>query len=365
MAQATNEQLLEAAKSGDYSAIMNTPDRYGQIPANMTTARDQLKSLQSQGAKLLKVEKAMQGVTTGDYSGADRNAPMLYGTNTDYDRTLGSGSADRGGGTSNKGYAVYNSVTDVNGDQYVAVSGKNSSFINKISADGTVERVVKPPAKDNKRNTNINRVLGAFEDLKSTLDLSTPADETPVDEVPVDEVPVDEVPVDELPVDEVPVDDDIPVVEEPVEIPLDSEFAGENFTSTIPPAEVIEIGPGEVAPIDPNVSQTVLQDVAPVTYQTGGTGGSTYVPQTVKAMNTSITSPTTGYVPGNVAPQANVTGTFTQPAATAGLSAVPAQISYKTQYAGTQGAVPEGLVTSAPGTGQKIQSGLPTTAVYK
>ena len=67
---------------------------------------------------------------------------------------------------------------------------------------------------DNKRNTNINRVLGAFEDLKSTLDLSTPADETPVDEVPVDEVPVDEVPVDELPVDEVPVDDDIPVVEE-------------------------------------------------------------------------------------------------------------------------------------------------------
>lgn len=36
MAQATNEQLLEAAKSGDYSAIMNTPDRYGQIPAKMS-----------------------------------------------------------------------------------------------------------------------------------------------------------------------------------------------------------------------------------------------------------------------------------------------------------------------------------------
>ena len=39
MAQATNEQLLEAAKSGDYSAIMNTPDRYGQIPANMNNER--------------------------------------------------------------------------------------------------------------------------------------------------------------------------------------------------------------------------------------------------------------------------------------------------------------------------------------
>ena len=150
-----------------------------------------------------------------------------------------------------------------------------------------------------------------------------------------------------------------PVVDpvDPFEIPLNPEVAGENFTSTIPPVEVINIGPGEVAPIDPNVSQTVLQDVAPVTYQTGGTGGSTYVPQTVKAMNTSITSPTTGYVPGNVAPQAAVTGTFNQPLQTAGLSAVPAQISYKTQYAGTQGAVPEGLVTSAPGTGQKIQSG--------
>ena len=36
MTQATNEQLLEAAKSGDYSTLMNTPDRYGQIPAKMS-----------------------------------------------------------------------------------------------------------------------------------------------------------------------------------------------------------------------------------------------------------------------------------------------------------------------------------------
>ena len=165
MVKATNEQLLEAAKSGDYSTLMNTPDRYGQIPANMSnqSRRETLNKLQNQGSQLLKKENAMQGVTTGDYSGASKNAPMLYGTNTDYDRTLGSG---KDGDDKQKGYAVYNSVTDVNGDQYVAVSGKNSSFINKISADGTVERIAKPPAKDDKRNTNINRVLGAFEDLK-------------------------------------------------------------------------------------------------------------------------------------------------------------------------------------------------------
>ena len=98
MAQATNEQLLEAAKSGDYSAIMNTPDRYGQIPANMTTANEQLRKLQNAGEKLLKVENAMQGVSTGDYSGATRDAQMLYspeiGGKVDYDRTLGSGSPD-------------------------------------------------------------------------------------------------------------------------------------------------------------------------------------------------------------------------------------------------------------------------------
>ena len=161
MVKATNEQLLEAAKSGDYSTLMNTPDRYGQIPANMSnkSRRETLNKLQNQGSQLLKKEVALQGVTTGDYSGASTNDPMLYDTNTDYDRTLGSGSPDAGGGTSNKGYAVYDSVTDANGDQYVAVSGKNSSFIEKISTDGTVERVAQPPRKKGKRNTNITRVL--------------------------------------------------------------------------------------------------------------------------------------------------------------------------------------------------------------
>ena len=138
MAQATNEQLLEAAKSGDYSAIMNTPDRYGQIPANMSNSskREILNKLQNQGSQLLKQENAMKGVTTGDYSGASEDAPMLY-EHTDYDRTLGTGGVDG----VQKGYAVYDSVTDADGIQYLAVGGKNSSFIQKINPDGTHERV--------------------------------------------------------------------------------------------------------------------------------------------------------------------------------------------------------------------------------
>jgi hypothetical protein len=361
MAQATNEQLLEAAKSGDYSEIMNTPDRYGQIPANMTSANEQLRQLQNQGAQLLKQENAMKGVTTGDYSGASKDAPMLL-AGSNYNKVFQDG----------KGYAVYDSVTEADGTQYLAVAGKNSSFIQQINPDGTTERVASPPKassmginigktttasgvnpgqygsiKSGTRGKNINRVLGAFEDFKSTLDLDKSEDvvvEDPIVEEPIVEEPVVEKPV----VEE-------PVVEEPVLNPI---FSGEDFVSVTPPTDVINVGAGEVAPIDPNVSQTVNQAVAPVNYQTTATtGGSTYVSPTVKNMTKSITSPTTGYVAGNVAPQAPVTGTFTQPSATAGMSAVPASIMYKTQYAGTQGAVPQGTVATAPGTGQNIQSG--------
>ena len=126
MVQATNEQLLEAAKSGDYSALMNTPDRYGQIPANMSNEQRNriLSGYQNQGSQLLKKENAMQGVKTGDYSGASRDSQMLYsptvGGNVDYDRTLGSGSPDRGGKTSSrKGYSVVDQVTDTDGNQYL------------------------------------------------------------------------------------------------------------------------------------------------------------------------------------------------------------------------------------------------------
>ena len=40
-----------------------------------------------------------------------------------------------------KGYAVYDSATDADGTQYLAIAGKNSSFIQKINPDGTTERM--------------------------------------------------------------------------------------------------------------------------------------------------------------------------------------------------------------------------------
>ena len=46
-----------------------------------------------------KREAALQGVKTGDYTGASRDTPMLYGNNTNYERTLGSGSIDTGPGS--------------------------------------------------------------------------------------------------------------------------------------------------------------------------------------------------------------------------------------------------------------------------
>ena len=105
---------------------------------------------------------------------------------------------------------------------------------------------------------------------------------------------------------------------------VDPTVGGGGFTSVTPPTDVIRVGQGEVAPIDPNVSQTVVQDVAPVTYQDN----------TLQA------------IPTQVQP-----GTVSQPLQTAGLSAVPQQVTYKTQYAGTAGAVPQTLVTTVPGQG--------------
>ncbi len=58
-------------------------------------------------------------------------------------------------------------------------------------------------------------------------------------------------------------------------------------------------------------------------------------------------------MPGSV-PQ---TGTVATPVQTAGLSAVPGQVTYKTSYAGTQGAVPQTILTSTPGSGEQIASG--------
>ncbi|QBQ72525.1 hypothetical protein CRP2_gp49 [Roseobacter phage CRP-2] len=111
-------------------------------------------------------------------------------------------------------------------------------------------------------------------------------------------------------------------------IATDSSVAGGGFTSVTPPTEVIELSPGEVPSINPNVSQTVTQQVAPVTYQD----------------RTQTVAPVQA-------------GTIAQPLQTAGLSAVPSQVTYKTQYAGTSGAVPQTLVTTAPGMGTTYDAG--------
>ena len=111
--------------------------------------------------------------------------------------------------------------------------------------------------------------------------------------------------------------------------------SGGGFTSVIPSTEVVDLPAGETPVVNPNVPRTVIQDTTIPTYgptTTSGTGATSTQPD-----------PTTG--------------TFSSPIQTAGLSAVPGQVTYKTHYAGTQGAVPETLVTIDPVTGQKFTSG--------
>lgn len=111
--------------------------------------------------------------------------------------------------------------------------------------------------------------------------------------------------------------------------------SGGGFTSVIPSTEVVSLPAGETPVVNPNVPRTVIQDTTIPTYgptTTSGTGATSTQPD-----------PTTG--------------TFSSPLQTAGLSAVPGQVTYKTHYAGTQGAVPETLVTIDPVTGQKFTSG--------
>jgi len=117
--------------------------------------------------------------------------------------------------------------------------------------------------------------------------------------------------------------------------------SGGNFVPTVPATEVLELEADEVAPINPSVPQTVVQKVAPVTYQSDP--GSGLAPVTPGATT-----------------QTPSTGTFSAPLQTAGLSAVPQQVTYKTHYAGTTGAVPQTLVTTAPGSGEQYTSGYRT-----
>ena len=106
------------------------------------------------------------------------------------------------------------------------------------------------------------------------------------------------------------------------------------IVQTTPSTEVLQLKPGEVAPIDPSTPKTVVQQVAPVTQA--------QTPQAAPFV-----------MPGSV-PQ---TGTVATPVQSAGLSAVPGQVTYKTSYAGTAGAVPQTILTSTPGSGEQIASG--------
>ena len=131
---------------------------------------------------------------------------------------------------------------------------------------------------------------------------------------------------------------------------VDPAVAGGAFQAVTPPTTVQQVPAGGVPIVDPDESQTVVQQVAPITYQDVPVGVTPTGP-TPEQMTTSVTSPTTAYTSGFAPPQTAVTGTFSQPLQTAGLSAVPQQVTYKTNYAGTQGAVPQTLVTTQPGTG--------------
>ena len=143
--------------------------------------------------------------------------------------------------------------------------------------------------------------------------------------------------------------------------PTGPQFGGD-FVPTVPATAVQNVPAGGVAVVNPSVPQTVVQQVSPVTYQpTPVTPPPVAAPSGPSVpLPTSITSPTTSYVAGSPAPMAAIPGTFSTPLATAGTSAVPSQVTYKTHYAGTAGAVPQTLVTTAPGSGQTYTSGYRT-----
>jgi len=311
--------LLEAAQTGDYSTISGYQNMTGSERGE----------IEARANSILKKVNALEGANTGDYSNASSNAPMLYigggQTANSYNRVFSEG----------KGYAVYDSFTEEDGTQYLAVSGKNSSFIEKINPDGTRERVDSPSSisgygygkiisgpkagqtgigtiKGGTRRRNVSAVLGAFENLKSSMGTDDTTDTTTTDDDTTTTTTDDDVTTN-VGTTGLVADDLMQTVSPAV--------AGGDFTSVTPPTTTQQVPAGGVPVVDPNQSQYVTQQVAPVTYQsTLGTAGS---------------GP----------------GTVSSTTQTGGTSAVPGQVTYKTQYAGTQGAVPQTLVTTQPGTG--------------
>jgi len=93
--------------------------------------------------------------------------------------------------------------------------------------------------------------------------------------------------------------------------------------------EVLNLGQGEVAPVQA-VPQVVTQQVTPPSYYN----------QPQITANTSISN--------------EQAGTFSKPLQTAGLSAVPQQVTYKTHYAGTPGLVDPTLYAPVGGGVQQV-----------
>ena len=93
--------------------------------------------------------------------------------------------------------------------------------------------------------------------------------------------------------------------------------------------DILNLGQGEVAPVQA-VPQVVTQQVTPPSYYN----------QPQITANTSISN--------------EEAGTFSKPLQTAGLSAVPQQVTYKTHYAGTPGLVDPTLVAPVGGGVQQV-----------
>mgnify|MGYP003108825137 CR=1 FL=1 len=152
-----------------------------EIAQKMADKQPSDRQLEKEREAAAAAEARDEQLMSGDFDQATSSTPILYnngqaGTQSDLQRF------DDG-----KGYAVYDSFTDADGNRYVAVSGKNSSFIEKINTDGTVERIenvskssFKKRKSGGERNKHVNRVVGALDRLKeglsTTADTSTDTD---------------------------------------------------------------------------------------------------------------------------------------------------------------------------------------------
>ena len=154
--QAERDKLyLEAAQTGDYSKITSKG------------ASGQEKSeIKSRANNILRQYTAIQGQKNNDYSAAAEGTPVLYPGHS-FERVFGEG----------KGYAVYDSFKTDDGSQYLAVSGKNSSWVEKVNPDGTREVVQRTKGNDDDgRGSNIGYAKRALAEVKESLALDTGTD---------------------------------------------------------------------------------------------------------------------------------------------------------------------------------------------